>query len=502
MSLFGPPDVAKLKAKGDILGLAAAITYRKNPEVRAAAADALGQCGAPAVEPLMVALKDPIATIYAAKALGRIGGPALAPLIVALMDQREAVRQAAAGALGQIGDSRAVAPLIVALKDPRSYWAAANALGRIGTPAIEPLSIALKDQDVNVRQAAAAALGQMGDARVIGPLISALGDQNPGGREAAAKALGQMREPLVINPLIAALGDQASRTMAVSTLIKVGGPAVKPLAAALGDRNSDPEVRLAIVRALGDIRHRRAVEPLIAALDDPSEKVRESVIWCLGDFRDARAVGPLVAALEDRNERVRKAVAETLDKLAWRPDSGAAGAAYWAAKSRWDMCVKIGAPAVEALITALETGDRKSVWNSAQALGQIGDARAIEPLVAVLREPNIRLVAEGALEKLAWKPDNGETGAIYWLLRNKWDQCAQIGAPAVDSLLGVLASPQSSVRRGAAEALVTIYQSGTLDETQKTKLLAQRDTMIEAHFDVRSECGYHTDRGIGVEFPI
>ena len=38
------------------------------------------------------------------------------------------------------------------------------------------------------------------------------------------------------------------------------------------------------------------------------------------------------------------------------PRRDAAGAAYWAAKGRWDECVSVGAAAVEPLITALADG--------------------------------------------------------------------------------------------------------------------------------------------------
>ena len=55
------------------------------------------------------------------------------------------VRVAAAQALGQIGDARVLEPLAAALKD--SEWivrdAAAKALEKIGAPAVEPLAAAL-----------------------------------------------------------------------------------------------------------------------------------------------------------------------------------------------------------------------------------------------------------------------------------------------------------------------------------------------------------------------
>ena len=90
MPLFGPPNVEKLKAKGDVNGLIKALRYDKGWKWGSDAAKALGQIGdTSAVEPLIAVLKDNIPN----------------------------VRGAAAEALGQIGDQRAVEPLITALKD-------------------------------------------------------------------------------------------------------------------------------------------------------------------------------------------------------------------------------------------------------------------------------------------------------------------------------------------------------------------------------------------------
>jgi HEAT repeat protein len=59
------------------------------------------------------------------------------------------VRRAAAEALGQLGDARAVEPLIARLGD--AAWnvrrAAAEALVKIGAPAVEPLIGRLGDDD-------------------------------------------------------------------------------------------------------------------------------------------------------------------------------------------------------------------------------------------------------------------------------------------------------------------------------------------------------------------
>jgi HEAT repeat protein len=67
---------------------------------------------------------------------------------------------------------------------------------------------------------------------------------------------------------------------------------------------------------------------------------------------------------------------------------------------------------IKGLINAL--GYKKD-WgirrDAAEALRQIGDARAVEPLIAALKDKSpVREAAAGALEDLGWQPDKSETG--------------------------------------------------------------------------------------------
>src|ERR1035437_8186047 len=157
MGLFGPPNVAKLKARGSVNGLLKALEYRDHSGVRKAAAEALGQIGDPrAVERLATRLKDSNGSVrkVAVEALVKTGASAVDALATALEDRGLDARIDAAGALGQIGDPRAVEPLAVALKDRDGGVgkAAAEALGRIGDPsAVEPLVTALENRDRGVR---------------------------------------------------------------------------------------------------------------------------------------------------------------------------------------------------------------------------------------------------------------------------------------------------------------------------------------------------------------
>ena len=129
------------------------------------------------------------------EAFGAAGAPAVPALIQALGDSDWAVRRAAAGALGAIGDPQAVPPLIQALGDRSENVrrAAAEALVKIGTPAVSPLIQALGDSDWAVRRAAAEALGAIGDPRAVPALIQALWDSDGDVRRAAQQAIQQIK---------------------------------------------------------------------------------------------------------------------------------------------------------------------------------------------------------------------------------------------------------------------------------------------------------------------
>ena len=126
-----------------------------------------------------------------------------------LEDDDWGVRFAAACALGEVGDKRAVAPLIGVLKDAHKgvRYSVVYALGKLGDArAVEPLIAALKDTDRNVRRNAAGALGKLGDTRAIEPLCAAIRkDENGEANWDAAQALEDLGDTRAIGPLKKAL---------------------------------------------------------------------------------------------------------------------------------------------------------------------------------------------------------------------------------------------------------------------------------------------------------
>jgi HEAT repeat protein len=101
------------------------------------------------------------------------------------------VRQSAAWALGEIGTEEAVEPLVNALEDRKLVReVAAKSLGEIGDArAVEPLISLMEDDTWDVRGTAARALGKIGDDSAIDMLIKALSDENGSVRWYAGQAL-------------------------------------------------------------------------------------------------------------------------------------------------------------------------------------------------------------------------------------------------------------------------------------------------------------------------
>jgi HEAT repeat protein len=193
--------------------LSAAVT-NQNVATRRAAIVGFGALGDKlSVQQLVHALKDPgeEVSLDAILALNAIRGQEgtrrkeLDRLVAELNDEQiiqwlltrlngvqQNIREFAAWALPRIKDHRAVDGLLIALKDEHSARAA-EVMGQSKNPLfVEPLIAALKDTNPGVRSAAAAGLGEIGDARAIQPLREAANDTASGVGKTALEALAKL----------------------------------------------------------------------------------------------------------------------------------------------------------------------------------------------------------------------------------------------------------------------------------------------------------------------
>jgi HEAT repeat protein len=210
----------------------------RDPEVRAAAADALGRCGVSVTEALRESLRT---------------------------ESEDAVRQALITALGRIGDEEGIATIAASLKEgsPTVRFAAARALGQLGSAgAFEPLIRALEDPLPEIRIAALRSLGELGDSRASPVVARHLAHESREIRRTAAIALDDLGDPAALRRLRAALADpdREVRLTAIDTLRRIGGAAALASLEARANDEPDPVVRSALTRVVLDLREAQ-IEP-------------------------------------------------------------------------------------------------------------------------------------------------------------------------------------------------------------------------------------------------
>ena len=290
------------------------------PKVRAAAVRALGEVDDPRVlTHLLHALGDADMWVryYAARSLGEYALPETLDALARVVQTGEVsmVRAAAMEALGRIGGARAVtiiAPLVEAEEHDLSR-AALRALGDIGHPdALPPLLAALRSDDAERRLDALHALGRRGGVGAAGALQwVAATDAEPRVAQAAIEALARLATPEAIGALIALAADPAQREACVAALAGLGADQVEQVAQGL--THAHVGVRRATVAALARMKHPRASEALIAALEDEDGRVRLEAVTALRRLGSRFAERTLARlAHDDPNADVRRAAQAAL----------------------------------------------------------------------------------------------------------------------------------------------------------------------------------------------
>ena len=150
---------------------------------------------------------------------------------------------------------------------------------------IASLSLALANNDAQVRLEAVSGLTDIGNDQAAAVLAGALTDSDPRVREEAIYALGE-----------------------------IGGEnAVPAIEQAFMDAEDD--VRQAAIAALSDIGGDESARALAVALYDVNTSLREDAVYALGDIGGGTAIGLLQQALMDQEIAVRETAGEILAEL-------------------------------------------------------------------------------------------------------------------------------------------------------------------------------------------
>ena len=175
------------------------------------------------------------------------------------------------------GEIERLMSMLSEVQNPQARMRAAEALGKIGEPAIKPLASALTEERWEVRSNIILALEKIGQPATH-VFQEAMIDQDWFVRATAVRALGQIRDPRAVKSLINVLSDEDwfVRERAAEALSKIGEPAIDPLIAALKDRNGLVRERAAEV--LGKVGDETSIKPLMEAFHDDELYVRAKAV--------------------------------------------------------------------------------------------------------------------------------------------------------------------------------------------------------------------------------
>lgn len=147
------------------------------------------------------------------------------------------------------------------------------------------------------------------------------------------------------------------------------------------------------------------IEGAIRLLRESSDsQIRQFVAYLLGQAGDERAVEPLIDALQDEHVGVRGAAANALGRMG---DPGAIPylrpllkhhnpqLVVWAAYA----LTRLGDDHFETLEQALATGEVDVRRSAILAMRQLGDKRAIGPLLSLLGDEERRFAADSTVDE-------------------------------------------------------------------------------------------------------
>jgi HEAT repeat protein/beta-lactamase regulating signal transducer with metallopeptidase domain len=264
----------------------------------------------------------------------------------------------------------------------------------------------LKDEDADVRAAAAESLGKLEDSRAVPGLIAALSDREAKVRAAAAESLDRFTDPRALGALSALLADPETdvRKQALEALTEYeSGVPTANIVRLLSDPDAD--LRHSAAHALAQFGDRSAGAALAPLVRDPSPDVRQAAIESIADLHDVSHASVIVAALGDANADVRQQALSAINDL------------------------KVPIPDA-TLLVLLRDPDADVRGHAAELAGERSSVAAIPSLRRMIDDEN-HDVRENAISALANIGDDA----------------------AVAALRAGLASKDAKVRRAAAEAL-------------------------------------------------
>jgi HEAT repeat protein len=390
-------------------------------KVRKEAFLALSYDGAKAVPALIQAVRDNTVSVKAVvDVFHKIGDPCIDPLTDMLHSDDNEYQRKAAHILAAVGDNRALVQLIITLDDENPLVRAevAAALGKFkDIRVIGPLLKAMQDQEAQVRANATVSLGSFHDEKITDALLMTLDDADPLVRRSAIRALADNPEDYVESALNQATHDpdEGVRQTAAAALRHRNGDAVaferlnldsdisdelhKTIEKVMSDgkldtqdmkalRHSNPRVRSELISYIAEKSGPQAVRLVLPGLNDINPAVRAKAIQSLTTL-GKKGVDQLIELLPDQTSPfIRIGIAEVLGNIG-------------------------DERALVPLMRLLVDEDDRVITSAVTSLSQLNNPDAIDPLAQLLKHPeeSVRTHVTVALQKMGYDPKNESSSA-------------------------------------------------------------------------------------------
>lgn len=390
-----------------------------------------------AIDCLTIMMRDSNESVanMAAKSLANFPNAALAVLIRQFGDKSWKIRSRSAMAVSGMGIA-AVPALKAAIDDEDSnvrFWACI-CLGRLRDRAFTQLLLGkLQDPDIGVRIAVLRGLREIGDPTMTGKLIEALSQPSEQLRDLIYEILkdfGIHSIPFLMDSLSSDFW--MGRSLAAKTLSEIGADALAPLTAALED--SDKERRYWIIHILGQMREETAYADIKKCLSDSDSEIRMAAVQALGNFGCDDSIPLLIERFIDPSWVVRKEACKAILQFKHK--------------------------AVPHLLQALISSEEDVRYWSLRALGQIKPIGIHLHIIKLFKDRswNIRKTAaevlanygEDVLLELTNLATESDSEIRYWVLQALGKIGAEISLPL---LFRALEDPSEAIRDSAQKAL-------------------------------------------------
>lgn len=355
-------------------------------------------------------------------------------LVNMLSDKSWRVRKAVVRILAHMNVNTVVPLLIRALsvgnpgiQNVRFHNSAIECLTAIGTPAIPDLTLALHDEEKNVRIAAANVLGAIRHHDACDALIDSLHDENVNVRYAAVEALAKIPSQKSVIPLTNILeqDDEWLKLPTISALGHIGDYRATPHLIKIAEQ---PLYLQTAVEALGYIGDEQGISCIIRALNSSDREVRKSAVLSLKmmarkldklqaiiqqpgtykvQFRAACTDPMLQYLIEFLEEKEINLVLAAIELLGW---SGSQEAAYALLEKLGDeqvseavisALIEIGKNAITPLADAYEHTDSiEKQLLLIDCLRELNGLETLQLLLTYLQETDEELLIYGILQAL------------------------------------------------------------------------------------------------------